>query len=531
MTNGSGESQDPKAAAPDSSQVGTGRKLLMGSISRAVFVASQVAVGFFMMPFLLEHLGNRWYGIWTILSSLLAYFFIMDAGLGYAVQLYTARHLAQKNYGRANAVINTALVIYSAISMVVLLVSAVLAGSVDHFVTTGSDVNLIALTLLILGVNVAFDFPVLAITGIIGAYHRFDLLSWSRITMLGLNTLLTVYFVGRGYGVMALAIIALICGQLSNVSYYLISKYCFRELRIDPRLFEKSMVRELAHYSLWSMLNSISSLIKFKMQPAVIAFFAGPVAVTHYVVGSRLADYFRDLVFQATNLTMPLLAKYHVLEQNDQIREKLRFLTKVNTLLAVFGGGMIIVLGKAFIVRWLGSEFATSYPILVILIVAMTVEVMIHPARTTMSAMAKVRFVGVLEAFEATLNVTLTIILMRYYGIVGAALGLAIPLLMLKLFWVPQVLCRHIQMKASLLYKSMLPAVFATSSYLLAYGWIVNHFFAPTTFTGIFTAGFLAVPLYLPIAFLMFERHEVEILLRTLPPGLLPSLRARFKSA
>jgi O-antigen/teichoic acid export membrane protein len=530
MNKGSGQSQEEKAAAPDPGQ-STGRKLLMGSISRTVLVAAQVAVGFFMMPFLLEQLGNRWYGIWTILSSLLAYFYLMDVGLGYAVQLYTARHLAQKDYAGANAVINTALVIYSGISVVVLLVSAVLAGTVDHFVSAGSDVNLIALALLILGVNVALDFPILAITGIIGAYHRFDLVNCSRLVMVAVNTMLTVYFVGRGYGVLSLAVIALICGQLSNVSFYLISKYCFRELKISPRLFERSKLREIAHYSLWSMLFNISGLIKFKTQPAVIAFFAGPVAVTHYVVGSRLADYFRDLALQATNLTMPLLAKYHVLEQNDQLREKLLLLTKINTLLAAFGGGMIIILGKAFIARWLGSEFVTSYPILVILIVAMAAEVMIHPARTTMTAMRKMPFVAAMETAEAAINIALTIVLIRYYGILGAALGMAIPLLLLKLFLVPHVLSRHVQMKVAVLYKAIMTAVIATALYLIAYGWIVNRYFAPTTFSGIFVAGFLAIPLYLPIAFLMFERYEISILLRALPPGLLPGIRARLKNA
>jgi O-antigen/teichoic acid export membrane protein len=531
MTNGTGEPLDEKAAAPESPPVGTGRKLLMGSISRFVLVGAQIAVGFFMMPFLLEHLGNRWYGIWTILSSLLAYFYLMDIGLGYAVQLYSARYLAQKDYARANSVINTALVVYSGISVVILLVTAALAATVDQFVSAGSEVNLIALAVLILGVNVALDFPILAISGIIGAYHRFDLLNCSRLVMLAVNTVLTILFVGRGYGVLALALIALVCGQLSNLSFYLISKYCFRELKISPRFFEKSQVRELAHYSLWSMLNSIGSMIKFKLQPAVIAFFGGPVMVTHYVVGSRLADYFRDLVLQVTNLTMPLLARYHVLEQNDQIREKLRFLLKVNTLLAVFGGGMIIIIGKAFIARWLGSEFVTSYPVLVVLIVAMTVEVMIHPARTAMTAMGKIRFVGVLEMGEALINIALTIVLVRYYGILGAALGLAIPLLLLKLFLVPTILCRQLQMKTALLYRSMIPAVLATGLYLLAYGWILARYFAPATFPGIFAAGLLAIPLYLPIAFLMFEKHEVAILLRTLPPKLLPASLARLRNA
>jgi len=517
MTNGTGDTIDTQPETPAPRPTSTGRKLLMGSISRMVLIGAQIVIGFFMMPFLLDHLGNRWYGVWTVLSSLLAYFYLMDVGLGYAVQLCCARYIAQKDYARANSVINTALVIYSGIAIVILIVTAVLATTVDRFVGTTADANLVALTLLIMGINVALEFPILAFAGIVSAYSRFDLLSYSRLAMLTVTTALTVYFVGHGYSIFAMALIALVCGQLSNLSFFLISKYCFPQLKIGLRWFRKSQVRELANYSLWSMLNGISSLIKFKLQPMVIAFFSGPVMVTHYVVGSRLADYFRDLLFQATNLTMPMLARYHVLDQNDQIREKLRFLSKVNTLLAVFGGGLIIIFGRAFIDRWLGPEYPDAYPVLVVLVTAMAVEVMIDPARSTMSAMGKIRFVGVLEMVEAIINIVLTIILVRLHGIFGAALGLAIPLLLLKVLLVPTVLCKHVGMRSSLLYRSMVPAILITGTYLLVYGWAVNHYFAPDSYPGMLLGAALAVPLFVPIVYFLFEKNEIAIIRRILP--------------
>ena len=147
----------------------TSKKLFMGSISRTVLVVAQVAIGFFMMPFLLDHLGSRWYGIWTVLSSLVAYFYMMDVGLGQAVQLYCARHIATKNYDRVNAVINTSLAIYGVMSILVLLVTVVLVSTVDHFVGHSDDTSLVAVVLLILGVNIALEFPTNAFAGIIGA--------------------------------------------------------------------------------------------------------------------------------------------------------------------------------------------------------------------------------------------------------------------------------------------------------------------------------------------------------------------------
>jgi O-antigen/teichoic acid export membrane protein len=89
----------------------------------------------------------------------------------------------------------------------------------------------------------------------------------------------------------------------------------------------------------------------------------------------------------------------------------------------VFGGGLIIIFGKAFIERWLGTGYPDAFPVLVVLVTAMAVEVMIDPARTTMTAMGKIRFVGVLEMIEALLSVVLTIVLIRSHSIFGAALG------------------------------------------------------------------------------------------------------------
>jgi hypothetical protein len=118
---------------------------------------------------------------------------------------------------------------------------------------------------------------------------------------------------------------------------------------------------------------------------------------------------------------------------------------------------------------------------------------------------------------EAVFNVALTVILVRTYGIFGAALGLAIPLLLLKVLLVPTVLCKHIGMRSSTLYLSMAPSAIFTGAYLMAYGWLVNHYFAPVSYPGMMLGAALALPLFLPIAYFQFQKNELAIIRRILP--------------
>jgi predicted membrane-bound spermidine synthase len=72
-------------------------------------------------------------------------------------------------------------------------------------------------------------------------------------------------------------------------------------------------------------------------------------------------------------------------------------------------------------------------------------------------------------------------------------------------------------MPTSLLYRSMVPTVAVVGCYLLAYGWLIQHFFAPTSYAAMFVGAALAVPLFVPIAYALFEKHEIAIIRRILP--------------
>ena len=81
--------------------------LIKSSVSRTVVTLLGMVVVFYMMPFLVHNIGDKWYGIWTIISGLAGYYYLADMGFASAVTRYVTLYIAKREYENANVNINT----------------------------------------------------------------------------------------------------------------------------------------------------------------------------------------------------------------------------------------------------------------------------------------------------------------------------------------------------------------------------------------------------------------------------------------
>jgi len=56
-------------------------RLVKGSVLRILNLGTIVLVSFFMMPFVIGALGDRWYGLWIFAASIVGYYGFLDFGL------------------------------------------------------------------------------------------------------------------------------------------------------------------------------------------------------------------------------------------------------------------------------------------------------------------------------------------------------------------------------------------------------------------------------------------------------------------
>lgn len=427
-----------------------------------------MGVAFFMMPFMIRKLGDTWYGILCLVQVLTGYYYLVDFGLATAVSRYVTLYIVKEDVHSANVIINTSLAIYFVMALLISFITMVLAYFAGYFVSDRTVLQTVRIAILIMGLELAFEFPFKAFAGIVGAYMRYDLLSVSHFVTLALRTILTVVFLNKGYGIIAITVIGFICSLFSNVLFYWIAKWLFQDMRINKKYFQKERIQELFGYSVWSFLIQVGEQLRFRLDSYVIGWALSAAFVTHFAVGANLAQYLKNLIFKATNFLTPLFTKYYAEKNMHEVRNKLLFATKINTILGVFGGGLIIIIGQSFIHRWVGEKYIDAYPVLVILIIAVVIEVTQAPSNNVLMAVAKHRFFAITNFVEGFCNLTISLILVRQYGMLGVALGTLIPIVISRLIILPMYLTNCVGLSLVKYYLNMFSVTAITIFYIIA---------------------------------------------------------------
>ncbi len=107
----------------------------------------------------------------------------------------------------------------------------------------------------------------------------------------------------------------------------------------------------------------------------------------------------------------------------------------------------MIVWGSAFIELWVGSKYLDAYRVLVILTISEILNLSQAPSSAVLFATGTHKSVSICFALEAGLNLLLTVMLVRYFGLVGGAFGVLIPVAVRCVIVQPTFVCRVLSIR------------------------------------------------------------------------------------
>jgi O-antigen/teichoic acid export membrane protein len=142
---------------------------------------------------------------------------------------------------------------------------------------------------------------------------------------------------------------------------------------------------------------------------------------------------------------------------------------------------MLVVLGKSVIRVWVGARYVDRcYPVLLILLLSTTLMLAQAASPRVLFGMNKHRTWAIVTLIEGVVNIALSIALVRPYGIIGDALGTAVPLALTTMFFLPGHLCKQLQIRLITYLREayLLPLVICvplTLVLLLMKQWFVPH--------------------------------------------------------
>src|SRR5579863_2708752 len=84
-------------------------------------LALNIAVGFFLSPFILHHLGDDAFGLWVLIFSLTGYYGIFDFGIRSSLIRYVSKFQVTGDKDQLARLINTSLFTYSCLGVILLV--------------------------------------------------------------------------------------------------------------------------------------------------------------------------------------------------------------------------------------------------------------------------------------------------------------------------------------------------------------------------------------------------------------------------
>lgn len=421
-------------------------KLLRGSAARTLETAVGILAGFITLPIMMRYLGADLYGLWILIGGFVASLYLFDFGFASSVSRYVARAIAQQDHDQANRVINSALVIYCLLGLLVMLFTLAIAWMAPSLMEDHSQVGLVRLLILLAGLTIAIEFPFKAFAGIAEAFLRHDLVAASRIIVKILSTTALILALLGGYKLLAVALIALATSVLSNCAFLTIAWRVYPRIRISRRLASRALMKELGGYSAWAFAIDVSRILRQRADIFVISAMLGTAPLALYYVAVRLTDFAVTFLNRATNLITPVFVEQLANRRHEDARETLILILRINFMTGYLCLACFLVAGDYLVHLWMGAELdhKAVYAVLIPLLLGHLIVFMTNPFQSVLLANATHQVLAIMTMIETFAALLLMIALVKWFdgGLVGVAVAAMIPRLVTRLLILPLLVHR-----------------------------------------------------------------------------------------
>src|SRR3954468_1844788 len=404
-------------------------------------------LGFFLAPFIIHHLGDDAYGLWILIYSITGSYGLFDLGIRSSVVRYVSKFHAVGDREELSRLISTTLFVYSIVGLIATLVTVSGAIYLDRvFRIPPGFLHTARLLFLMVGLSLAVDFPLGIGGGVLDALQKFYLANITRLASSVLRAILIVAALSRGKGLITLGLITVVLPLIASSVRVLMAIRAL-PVPIGARYINRNTLRQMAGYSSATLIIMVAARLRFRTDAIVIGAFLSAAAITMFSIGSKLVTFATDIVVSLAEVFTPMASQFEARKELQALQRMFVLGSRACGMVMFPCTAILVVLGKSVIRVWVGERYvAEAYPVLLILLLATTLWTSQATSGRVLMGTGRHRTMALVVLIEGIANLVLSIVLVRPYGIVGDALGTAIPLAITSIFFLPQYLCSTLKL-------------------------------------------------------------------------------------
>lgn len=412
------------------------RQMARSIVSNWTAFAFSAGVNFFVSPIVVRSLGRTQYGAWALLVAMVGYLGLLDLGVRSAVTRYVAQFHASGRHDSASLLYAAALRIFAIAGMVAVLLSAIMALVIGHVFNIPTELLGVARVVAVIGgLNIATALVSGVFGGVLIGLERFDYANAMEISIGALRAIAVVVALKQGYGLITLALIQLSATALRGGGGFYFARKLYPALNLGVQRWDRESGRLIFKYGLTASFLHVTASLMAYGDTLVLGALLPVGMITYFAIAGNLIDYARSVVSGISQTLSPRLSALQAGGQQSALQGALMTSSRLSSIAVLPIVVTFLVRGHSFIALWMGQEYADlSGRVLAVLAVALIPLGGYQVMAAALFGISKHGKLIPVFLAECICNFTLSIILVRAYGVIGTAIGTLVPRLIVSLF-------------------------------------------------------------------------------------------------
>lgn len=471
-------------------------------------VAVTIASGIFLSPYLIRKLGDEGYGVWVLVFGLIENYWLFDLGFRSATVKYSAHYRATGEVGKINEVINTGVVYFSFVALVLFAGSIALSRHADRIFKVSPEYHAsFAFLIALVGTSWAFGMIFNIFTACLEGFQHFGLSSRIAISATVARVVGMAILLFLGYGLVALGILVVASQVLAYALSAIALRRVFPEQRFSLRMARFAMFRQMVSYGVHTLTGGVATQLLNQGAPLLIGHFRPAAFVGYFSVPVRLLQYTGDAVDRVGLITSSNAAELTAKEEHDAIPRLGMYVNRYCLTLFLPMAIFLFFYGRELIRVWIRKPdfVAMSAPLLPVLLIGTTLAIAGQVnSSSILYGMAKHRgYARGLLVEGIALAAALYFVVPRY-GIIGAAWVTSVLMVLDRGIFTPWLLCRHLDFDFVLYMRSIYLRPMLVAIPVAAFAYSLRSAVLPgNNLVQVLAAGAAIAALFYPLAFFL----------------------------
>lgn len=399
---------------------------MLNRIRRGIFSNSygqivNIAIQFIGATLFLGRWSTQEYGRWLLLYTVPAYISMLDFGLMSTLSNRVVILRASGNLSLARKIINTSLFYCLAVALSVSIIGIILIIVLIKFNLLISDDELVPCVALVL------------LSALLFSNSFFDMIyRYSDRYAYGTFVLSTARIFEWGGGVVGLVVwgdfsgvaVGMLVARLACVIYITYDSIKDGEVRLSVDSIDVSVLKNDIKPALAFMLFPISNAISIQGVLPIINSVAGPSSVVVFSCTRTLVRVVTQMLTIVNRAYWPEFSKKYGEKDFTGLKKLEKSAFKKNILVAIIGGGVLIVFGEVIFKIWLRGEVDFRVGLMFLMAGSTLVTAFWQAKWVLLMATNKHSFFAVMNLFAAAIFGVCVYIFMKIEGLNGVAVAM-----------------------------------------------------------------------------------------------------------